>query len=318
MPISNYAHGFLNGVTIRDVPIQQLHPGKVFYVNSSNVTTVDGVAGSNANRGTYQKPFATLTYAITQCKASRGDIICLLPGYTQTLSSANAIDMSIAGVAVIGLGRGTKKATFTLDTADTTCLKVSSFNNAFINCVFSANYADIATCINATTAKYLTLVDCEFVDTATNMNFLYIVDSDTTANRCDGVYVERCKWISPDLACVSFLKMDAAQDDIAFVDNYINLGVNNSKGAFIAGGANNVTNLRIRGNRVIRLNTTNAGALIASSATGCSGFISDNYVQMADGTNNLMIPASTGLSCAQNFYSGAADKSGFLNPVADA
>jgi len=317
MPISNYPNGFMNGVTLRGVPIQQLFPGKVFFVNSANVLSVDGVAGSNGNKGTYQQPFETLTYAITRCVASRGDIICLMPGYTQTVSSANAIDMSIAGVCVIGLGFGTKKATFTLDTADTASIKISSFNCAFVNCAFSANYADVATCFNATTAKYLTLKDCDFVDTATNMNFLYIVDTDATANRLDGFYAENCKWVSPDLACVSMVKIDAAQDDVRFSNCYVNLGVNNSKGAFYTSGANDVTNVRIDNCDVVRLNTTNAGAILMTTSTASSGMIKGCNVQMADGTNNLMIPASTKISCSQNWYSGAADKSGFLNPVAD-
>jgi hypothetical protein len=34
---SNFPNGFLDGVTIRGMPIVQLHPGKVWWVNNSSV-----------------------------------------------------------------------------------------------------------------------------------------------------------------------------------------------------------------------------------------------------------------------------------------
>ena len=52
MTISNYPNGFLNGVTIRGVPLQQTQPGEVFWVNSTTVVTKNGIGGSDGNNGT--------------------------------------------------------------------------------------------------------------------------------------------------------------------------------------------------------------------------------------------------------------------------
>ena len=103
--ISNYANGFLNGVTIRGVPLQQTHSGEVFWVNSTTVLSKGGVGASDGNRGTYTKPYSTLDFAVGQCKASRGDIIVLMPGYTETISTATALALDVAGECVHAVGK---------------------------------------------------------------------------------------------------------------------------------------------------------------------------------------------------------------------
>src|SRR5687768_2550744 len=107
MAYSNYPNGFANGVTIRGVPLVQLHPGKVFWVNNSSVLPDGGVGGSDNNPGTFLKPYSTLHYAIGRCKASRGDIIALMPGHVENVTAASGITSDVIGVAVVGLGAGT-------------------------------------------------------------------------------------------------------------------------------------------------------------------------------------------------------------------
>lgn len=128
MAMSNYGN-FLDGVTIRGVPIHQYFPGKVFFVGNSSVAPVGGIKGSDSNKGTYNQPFGTLDYAIGRCVANRGDIICVLPGHAESLSTASAVAMDVAGVAVIGLGHGSLRPTFSF--AGT----AATFNISANNCV---------------------------------------------------------------------------------------------------------------------------------------------------------------------------------------
>ena len=114
---SNYPGGFSSGVTIQNVPVSIPHPGKVFWVNNSSVLAEGGIAGSDGNKGTYQQPFSTLDYAIGQCKASRGDVIYIMPGYTQDMAAADAVDVDVHGVTIIGLGKGTLRPKFTYSNA---------------------------------------------------------------------------------------------------------------------------------------------------------------------------------------------------------
>src|SRR3990167_199737 len=117
MPYSNFPNGFAGGVVIQNVPISIPHSGKVFWVNNSSVLAEGGISGSNGNTGTYQRPFSTLDYAVGRCLAGRGDVIYIMPGHSETLSAADAVDVDVADVRVIGLGRGLKRAKFIYDNA---------------------------------------------------------------------------------------------------------------------------------------------------------------------------------------------------------
>jgi hypothetical protein len=116
--ISNYPRGFCGdtfGVVSRGMPFAQFHTGEVFWVGNGP-TLMDGESGaSDSNRGSFFQPFSTLDYAIGRCVANRGDIIYIKPGYAQSITAADAVDVDVAGVTIIGLGRGTKMAKFTYD-----------------------------------------------------------------------------------------------------------------------------------------------------------------------------------------------------------
>lgn len=121
MPSSNFPLGFEAGVNIRGVNIFQTQTGKVFYVNNS--TTVKGdisSGGSDAGKGSYLRPFATIDYAIGRCQAGRGDIVALMPGHAETISAAGGIAQDVAGVAIVGLGKGRLRPVISFsDTAST-------------------------------------------------------------------------------------------------------------------------------------------------------------------------------------------------------
>jgi hypothetical protein len=97
--------------TIDDI---EQHPGEVFFVGSA-VTGAADTAGMGRNP---DKPFATLDYAIGKCTAGQGDVIYVLPGHTETFTATNGFDADVAGIAIIGLGWGASRPTFTLDDTD--------------------------------------------------------------------------------------------------------------------------------------------------------------------------------------------------------
>ena len=87
MPISNYGR-FREGVNIGGMPILNSYAGNVFWVDSG--------AGSNGNKGTFARPFATIDYAIGQCTANNGDLIMVMPGHTETVTAAAGIAVDVA------------------------------------------------------------------------------------------------------------------------------------------------------------------------------------------------------------------------------
>ena len=130
---STYPGGFASGVTIRGVPLTTSNPGEIFWVNNSSGLAKNGACGSNGNDGTYRRPFSTIDFAIGKCTASRGDIIVVMPGYTETLTTAGAIAVDVAGVAIVGLGIGTMRPPITMNaSAATVLIGVGNHNDGVI------------------------------------------------------------------------------------------------------------------------------------------------------------------------------------------
>lgn len=142
--ITQFPGGFANGVSIRGVPLLQAQPGNVFWLSNSPVIQRGCVAGADRLPGTFNRPFQTLAGALLQCQQGNGDVIIIKAGHKETISSATALALSVAGVAIIGLGIGNMRPTFTLDTAATANIPVQAANMTIQNCLFIANFADIA------------------------------------------------------------------------------------------------------------------------------------------------------------------------------
>lgn len=286
--------------------------GRDFYVSS-----VVGRAGTSAKNP--DNAITTIDAAVNLCGASRGDRIILMEGHAETISSATAINLDIAGITIIGIGSGALRPTITLDTATTTTIPVSAANVTIRNVVFSANFADIVSFFTLTTAKHFFLDGCYFKSTATNMNSLYVVDTNATTADADGLRIENCKWIEPDTATVGWIKADGTNDDWRFVNNFSNLGVNNNKSLITAAAGKVITNLQIQGNRTVRLNTDTAtgGLLFHTDGSTNSGVVSDNYSQHADTAAELIVTASSGLSLFQNYSSGVNGNSGYIIATID-
>lgn len=148
MPIAgsmtNFPQGFAYGLQSRGMPLLQMQPGNVFWVDNSVQLNQNAKAGSNNNRGTYLAPFATLQYAIDSCVQGRGDIIFVGAGHTEDIPNATTLIFNKAGVAIIGIGAGGLRPTFTFTTATTANIPVRAASMSIQNCLFVNNFADIA------------------------------------------------------------------------------------------------------------------------------------------------------------------------------
>lgn len=324
MAYSTYSQGFAGGVVVRGVPLIQTHPGKVFWVgNAGGVRQTNEKAASNGNRGGFMDPFSTIAYALTMCTANRNDIIFVKPGHTLTIADATTLSLNVAGVAIIGLGIGSSRPTITFSTAATANIPVTAANVILQNFLFKANFADVASVFTATgtaTPTDLVIDKCEFRDTTSVLNFMTIVTGNATANSQDGLTVSNCRISSlGTTAATTAIKLNSATDRVIIQDNYGNWAVLNDTAAMLAGGANNITNLDFARNILNRPNTSSTGgSFISSSSTACTGHCYDNYMFQLDGSAGIWIATGTKLAFSQNFsaITGAADKSGLINPVA--
>lgn len=320
---TNFPQGFANGVSVRGMPLLQSQTGQVWFVGNSSVLGPGQRAGSNGNRGTFLDPFSTLTYAVnTACTASRGDIVFVMPGHAETISTAAILTLATAGVAIVGLGSGSMRPTFTFTTAVTANIPVTAANISIQNCLFVANFADVTSVFTATgtaTPTDFAIDNCEFRDTTSILNFISIVTGNATASSLNGFSFTRNTVSSlGTTAATTALKPASATARMTVNDNVGNWAVLNNTACLVAGGANNLTDFTCLRNRVNRPNTTTVGGMmISSSSTACTGMVADNYAWHLAGTG-LLIATGTKLAFAQNFcpITGAADKQPLLNPTA--
>lgn len=155
MALSNYPAGFANGVTVRGLPLLNAYPGQVYWVHS-------GTGGDGNSKGTFDRPFGSIDYAIGRCTASRGDIIMVKAGHTETISAAAGIALDVVGVAIIGTGTGGMRPTINF-TATTSTFAISAASCSVYNLLFTGGIDAVASPIVVSAAD-VSLINIEYRD----------------------------------------------------------------------------------------------------------------------------------------------------------
>lgn len=202
MPISNFPAGFASGVNIRGLPLLSSYPGKVFWVDSQT--------GSNGNRGTFDRPWATIdsafdTRASTQgVKANRGDIVAVKAGHTEAPTTSIAHD--VAGVWVMGMGWGADMPTITFGAAGAEyAMSAASGRLSGIRFALGTVAATVTNAINVTAGSCI-VEHCETVMHATSQFTNHLTATDAqwvalynnrfrslhTAGSTSGIVVDGC------------------------------------------------------------------------------------------------------------------------------
>jgi len=162
---------------------------------------------------------STVDEAVGECTANRGDLIVVAPGHTENLAAADAIDIDVAGVSVIGLGNEGLRPTFT-------------YTNAAGEVVIGADDVRIANMIfNASVTTVLKAIDIETTNTGAIIeNCLFGVDlagTDEFANaiiigdQCNGYIIRGNECHQGTAAAVSFIKIDADTDYGTIEKNFV-------------------------------------------------------------------------------------------------
>ena len=295
--------------------------GRVFIVAKAalaNISEITAIYGNNYPDGT-PVVYTTIALAVAQCVAARGDLILVAPGHTESVSSSTALTMSISGVTVVGLGSGSQRPVVTLDTANTATINVTAAGVTFRNIVFVANFLNITSAFTLTAAKDFQVDACEFRDTSSTLNFLVVVTTSAVDNAADGLkFVNNYVYSLPttDGAVVSILG-NLLRLNVSY--NVVDKAATNDAGHLITMSSKVTGGVRIVGNRLTVVGSAGAavGILFTGSSTTSSGICCDNYVSSLDTTTALLATTGTKITFIQNFYTGAADASGAVWPVAD-
>lgn len=314
--MTRFPNGFANGIELRGMPLAVTHPGKVFWVYNGTALLPGQRSGSNGNKGTFNEPFATVDYAVSQCTASRGDIVFVKPGHAETISAAAGFAIDIAGVAVVGLGAGTLKPTFTLSAAASDVV-ISAANCSLVNVRFAPTATDVVRAVQVTaaqaTVKGVTVLDAG----ATNEILTVIKATGTTDNEADGLWIEDCRAYGTSTAILEFFEFNAHINGLVFKNNII-INEGTAAGCAIAGATGkNLLNAYIGYNKTS--NKATAGNLfIDSDSIASTGIAEENLIGHADVTtthdNGL---TGMGFRLFNNLSVSTASLSGFVLPAID-
>ena len=261
--------------------------------------------------------YATVNAAVAACTAGAQDTIYVLPGHTETITSTST-SLSVAGVRVVGLGVGNNRPTFTFSTAAAT-VNVTAASCSWENCVFVANFLNVASAFTTAAAKDFTLVGNDFIDTSSILNFLSVVVTDGTNNDADGLNVSSNYWYSLATTSNAFVSILANTLRLQICDNICDKAATNDAGQFVTLSSKVCGGVRILRNILTVVGSAGAavGVFLTGSGTTSTGIAALNYVSSLDTTGALIATAGTGITWIENYYTGAADKSGAVWPVAD-
>ena len=167
---------------IQDV---QTRTGNVFFVMTGGT--------DSAGYGLHpDAPFATVDFAIGQCKASQGDVIYVMPGYTETITAAAGWAVDVAGISIIGLGVGKTKPTITFGTATTTDINVTVDNILIKNFRFVNNIDSLVNFLDLD-GEWFYGEDLDFVTSSTKEALGFI----NLATTKDNFVFRRCTALQP-------------------------------------------------------------------------------------------------------------------------
>ena len=268
--------------------------GSVFYVNS--------VIGSDGNVGNDPAfPKATIDSAINSCTANKGDIVLVLPGHTEAVTSGS-IALDVAGVSIIGLGSGAMKPTLSFGVTSSK-ISVTAANCTMQNFRFTAAVADVVTAVlHATAAQNTKYLDIEFFASAA-FNFIncYTLGA---ANISDGCRWERNYLRTEDTGQLALCITAAAHNDLKFYNNYVRHAA--ALPGLLSAAAVHLLGLDVQGNFVQTGQTDGSvGVLVVTSSTASSGRVTDNDMKTADADANVAIPIASKVYAARNYIAGA-------------
>lgn len=269
---------------------------------------VDSGAGSDTNDGKApDRAFKTLDYSIAKCTANNGDVIYVLPGHAENLTTATAVNIDVAGITIIGLGSGSDIPTFST-TATAGSITIGAANTSIKNIKMVANIADGTTAgiTVAAAGDYCTLDGVLFRDTSAANEFLVHISVATTVT---DLVVKNCSLVTLAGSLTNSILFAGTTSDVVISSNHFFVDSADSVIDHLAGAA---TNILISDNYIVNQDTGAAGYVIDchASSTGMAinnrGAYKNVAAEMTKGAAMWWI---------ENYFSNTIAESGLIEPA---
>jgi hypothetical protein len=273
--------------------------GTVYYVDDSGS---DGTAS-----GSQQKPFATIDYAIGQCTANIGDVIYVMPGHAEDITTATGINCDVAGVSIIGLGHGADVPTISF-TAAAGSITVGAASVLLQNLKLVANFATGTTSgvTIAAAGDNCTLRGIKMRDTSAANEFLIHVSVATTVT---DLTVDGCSFVSLAGTLSNSILFAGTTSDVVISNNTFFVDSSDSVVDHLVAAATNVT---ISNNILVNQDTGAAGYVLDfhASSTGIASYNKGAYNKV-----DAEMTKGAAIWWIQNLFSNTVAESGLLEPA---
>ncbi len=294
-------------------------------MGNGNTFFVDSTSGSNSAGGQWGQnwdfPYATVNYAMSKCTTGANDVILVAAAHAETITASSTASGVATGqfcidkgdVSIIGMGRGTKRPTFTFTTAAGAGVHIvgTSPNVILSNLLFISAFTNgLTTTITVPANAYgFTLENCEFRETANTQEMLIMV---SIAAACEDVTIRGNRFIGVAGGTDSeAILLVGAAPRFKMYDNVFD---GDWSASCLTGSAATCLNIEIRDNLLDNLDPTTGKCIVV--AAGTTGVIFNNI--MHAGLNATSPLTQTACLCAQNYYTNAEGASaGILTPAID-
>jgi hypothetical protein len=183
--------------------------GRVVYCDSGETSTVeDGLTWATATD--------TLDEAVNLCSASSGDVIFVAPGHAESFTTADDVDVDVAGITIIGLGEGQLRPTFSYTANGEFVLGANGDNSTIKNLRFIATSDSVVKAIDVEAGCVgWTIENCEFkAETTTTDEFDDVIIIGAAS---DEGTIRNCRFLgdpgsnADPQSCINFVDCDYLQ-----------------------------------------------------------------------------------------------------------
>ena len=258
--------------------------GTIFYCDSGETSGVeDGLTWSTATD--------TLDEAINLCTTDAGDVIFVAPKHTETFAAADGFDADVAGVTIIGIGRGEATPTFIFnDGAAEVAVGGTGDNVTIRNLRFECSVDSVLIGLDIEAgADGVTIQDCLFWEVGDATGTDEFDSAIRIGNACIDTQILNCKFRAEGAEAISAIHSD---NDTSFtlikgctiVGDYASGCVN-----FISVASTDlhiIDNLLINGDLVGDNGINAVAAINCVEATG--GIVAENRI-VSDVTTGLLM-----------------------------
>lgn len=269
---------------------------------------------------------ATLAAGLARCRAGKGDIVYVLPGHTETVSTTTMLDNLVSGTRIIGCAPMNTTLVPTFTWAGTTTTAIWALNDANVELSglrLNFNGADSMDTPVIVTAAGVTIRDCVILTGSSTT-----LDSDvgiTVSTGADFCSIENNYFYSLSTAVnTNAVLVSAAVDSFKFKNNTMFVPATSTNGILQVGAAAVVcTNLEIANNVIV--NTSTGSACIGFTDVAHTGVCYNNYsgltANTAPTTTGIVLAGTTNI-LVQFFENKTNDgeakgTSGILSPAAN-